>query len=542
MSRKAELTRRQVLGGAAGALLVPRGALAEALQGRVFGRWVGSVAGTSRPLAAGHRFSVVGVEWSGPRRARIELRTLRSGLGWSPWAVASVLGHDPDRGGRDGALYGEPVWTGAADYAQLRTSERVNGVRVHFVAAGGPAPGARAAAALPLAQPVLDAGPGQPAIIARAAWAQGRAPHAPIYYGTVSLAFVHHTQSLNGYSPGEVPGMLLAIFDYHRYVRGYRDIAYNFLIDAFGRIWEGRAGGIDEPVIGAHAGGYNLFSAGVAVLGTFISAAPPPAALSALEQLLAWKLSLHGVPATGKVTVVVDPAGAYFTPFAPGAHVSLPRIAGHRDGDMTDCPGDTFYARLPAIRPKVAALCGDPAKVTLAPGSSQVQAGVDVQLAGTLARLSGSPLAGEPIELQSVTAAGATTLSSAVTDSSGAWSATLPLEYNAGLRALHRPAPAAVSDVAEIGVVPVIEASITSLVPLRVAGSVFPPKSHVRVDLFAAHGRRRRLVASKRVVVRGGRFVARLGVRAGGRFLVTVKSDADGFNVAGAAQPLVLSV
>jgi len=158
-------------------------------------------------------------------------------------------------------------------------------------------------------------------------------------YETVKLRFVHHSDGTNGYSPGEVPSILLGIFAYHVYVRGFWDIAYNFAVDAFGRIWEARAGGIDLPVMGAHAGGYNAESTGMVVLGTFMDVVPSPAAIAALERLLAWKLSLHGVPTHGRVTVEVDPDGAIYTAFAPGAHVSLPRVAGHRDGDTTDVRG-----------------------------------------------------------------------------------------------------------------------------------------------------------------------------------------------------------
>ena len=96
---------------------------------------------------------------------------------------------------------------------------------------------------MPLAQPILDTGPGQPPIIARQAWARGQAPprHLPVF-ATVNLAFVHHSVTANGYGPGQVPGILLSIFAYHVYVRDYWDIAYNFAVDAFGRIWErGRA-------------------------------------------------------------------------------------------------------------------------------------------------------------------------------------------------------------------------------------------------------------------------------------------------------------
>ena len=95
-----------------------------------------------------------------------------------------------------------------------------------------------------------------------------------------------------------------------------------------------------------------------------MSVVPPPAAIALAQQLLAWKLALHGIPALGKVTVVVDPADAFYTPFAPGAHVRLPRVAGHRDGDLTDCPGNAFYDRLPAIRPRDRPAAGRPGALT----------------------------------------------------------------------------------------------------------------------------------------------------------------------------------
>ena len=152
-------------------------------------------------------------------------------------------------------------------------------------------------AALPTVAQALASGPGQPPIIARRAWAQGMAPPRVVPgYGAVRLAFVHHTENPNGYSPGEVSAMLRAIYAYHRFARGWNDIGYNFVVDLYGRIWEARAGGVDEPVVGAQAGGYNLLSTGVAVLGSFAGTPISPAARDALQRLLAWKLALHGLP------------------------------------------------------------------------------------------------------------------------------------------------------------------------------------------------------------------------------------------------------
>lgn len=544
------ITRRAALRGAAVAgaasLVRPSGALAalSPAPAGVFSRWVGSVAGESPAIAAPRPFSLVGIEWSAPARVRIELRTRNAGGSWSGWAVASVLGHGPDRPGERPGQFGEPIWSGPAEYVQLRSSGAVRGVRLHFVAAR-PAPAlAHAAQAMSLAQPILDAGPGQPQIIARSAWAQGHAhpTHVPVY-GAVKLAFVHHSAGTNGYSAGEVPSILQSIFDYHVYVRGFWDIAYNFAIDAYGRIWEARAGGIDLPLVGAHAGGYNNESTGMVVLGTFTDVVPSPAAIGALEHLLAWKLSLHGLPALGRVTVEVDPYDAFYTPFAPGAHVSLPRIAGHRDGDLTDCPGNAFYARLPSIRPPVAALAGKPARATISAPATPVTAGTPVVVSGRLSDLSsGTPLPGAPIELQRIASGSEQTIGTATTDSGGNWSVTLNPTNNVLVRGLHQPAPAAVSGVAAIEVAPALTLTLDSTEPPQVSGTVSPQRPSVTVDLYRLSGRRRHLIHSKQAPARTGTFGASFNTPRPGNYVLVARTSGGALNVAGASPPVTLTV
>jgi len=546
---RAGLTRRAVLAGVTGAgaasLIEPAAGLADALGGSraVYSRWLGTLAVQSPPLYTTRRFGLVGVEWRAPRSVRIELRARANGRAWGGWVMASALGHDADGPARSQSQFGEGIWTGPADYVQLRASRPVHGVRLHFVVAreGGQALAAQAPA---LARPILDAGPGQPPIIAREAWAQGQAsPKYAADYGAIKLAFVHHTETPNGYSAEDVPSILRSIFDYHVYTRGFEDIAYNFLIDAYGRIWEGRAGGIDEPVVGAQAGGYNTESTGVALIGSFMDALPSPAAISALEHWLAWKLSLHGIPTSGEVTVVVDPADYFYTPFGPGAHVSLPRIAGHRQGDSTDCPGDAFFARLPAIRRVAQALAGKPAHLTLVAPSAPVPAGTPVALSGRLTELlSNAPLASESIELQQLTVAGETTEAQLRTSADGSWSTSLSLSHNALMRALHRPAPAVVSRLAAINVAPVVALTVDSQSPLRVSGTVSPPTRHVTINVYRRGNGHRMLVASKKVAVTTGRFRAKIPLHRHGRYLVRASVAATSRNAVGVAPPVVVTV
>lgn len=546
------LTRRSLLGGLAGAgaagLLAPATGLASALGDRpsVFSHWVGALSGDSGELAAPRPFKLVGVEWASPARARIELRARPRGGVWSPWATASTLGHGPDRPNAR-ALIGDPVWTGPADHVELRSSQPLAGLRLHFVDVSLPGAASTAAAA-PLAQPRLDAGPGQPPIIARTAWAGGNAPPSVVPgYGTVRLAFVHHTDSPNSYSSGEVPAMILAMYQFHRFVRGWDDIGYNFVIDLYGRIWEARLGGIDQAVVGAQAGGYNLVSTGVAVIGTFNSLIPSAPAISALEQLLAWKLSLHGVPALGRVTVQVNPADAFYTPFAPGARVSLPRIAGHRDGDSTDCPGNAFYPQLPALRPRINTLAGNPARITLTAPAKPSAASAPVPVSGRLTDLHGAPIAGAPVEVQRFSASPSgpreTTVATATTGADGRWSAAVALKRRALLRALHRPAPAAVSDLVAISVPAAITLKLVTASPLKVSGTVRPSTGTVTLELFAVQpgghwARLRRRV----VTVRHGAFSAVLATSVPGVYGVSAHTAANTVSAAGVSAPVEVSI
>jgi hypothetical protein len=446
---------------------------------------------------------------------------------------------------------GEPVWFGPADELQVWTSGAVSGLRIRFVATAAVAAAPRAprtahAAALPLAQPILPAGGGQPPIIARSAWAGSRHPPAAgPFYGNVVCGIVHHSDNPNGYSAGDVPAIILAIYLFHRYTNGWNDIGYNFAIDAFGRIWEARAGGIDLPVLGAHAGGFNGASTGVCLLGTFMSQLPSLAAMDALERLLAWKLPLHGVPIQGRVAVTASSDASRYGPYHGGERVVVPRIAGHREVDSTDCPGNDLFGQLPAVRNQVTGLAGSTAQLTLAASQAVVPPGTTVTLSGVLSQLAGPPIPGAPLQIQTITGIGVeATLATVTTGPDGSWGTTVVPTRSLLIRALHADAPAATSDVVAIGLTPILTLSPVPGTPLRVTGTIQPGTRRVTLDVYRLSGPHRRLVLRRRVAVHHGQFSARLalGRRARGRYEIVARTAAGAVTAAGASPPVSVTL
>ncbi len=178
----------------------------------------------------------------------------------------------------------------------------------------------------------------KPVIYSRAQWGADermRDQGSPRYF-EVHAGFVHHTVNANDYTQAEVPGLLRSIYAYHTKSRGWSDIGYNYLVDRFGRIWEGRAGGVDRPVVGAHTLNYNEYSFAMSAIGNFDVARAPAAMVQAYGALFAWKLSLHGVDASSPSQTV--------------GRKSLPAVNGHRDAGSTACPGKYLYAKLGQIR------------------------------------------------------------------------------------------------------------------------------------------------------------------------------------------------
>ena len=199
-------------------------------------------------------------------------------------------------------------------------------------------------------------------------WAKG----AVQTYSPVQALTVHHTAGSNSLSQN-YSATMRAIYSYHVQTNGWSDIGYQYLVDGYGRVYEGRNSGhrsvsclsgggdgsdfahqtgTDHVVTGSHVGNMNSGNVGVALMGCFEattacsgSTTPTAGAVDGLESLLASLSTRHGLDPVGTVR--------YVNPVS-GAVKDVRTISGHRDWLATACPGGVLYAQLPAIRSDVA--------------------------------------------------------------------------------------------------------------------------------------------------------------------------------------------
>ncbi|MGH3506769.1 MAG: FG-GAP-like repeat-containing protein, partial [Nocardioidaceae bacterium] len=305
--------------------------------------------------------AVAGVTWSGqaPPGLTMSVRTRSDGQ-WSGWTELEYdEEHGPSAGSAEADLAhpgSDPIVLGTVDDVQLRVESDTNrlprDMELELIDPGatvgtptadpastsGDTLLARSAATTSMAgtEPLVNIGATpKPMIYSRADWgADERLTDCCVEYGEVHAGFVHHTVNANDYTRAETPAVLRGIYAYHTQSRGWRDIGYNFLIDKFGRIWEGRAGGISLPVIGAHTLNYNEYAFAASAVGNFETAHPSSSMVDAYARLMAWKLSLHGVRPGSRQLV----GGTVFN-----------AINGHRDAAQTACPGRYLYAKVPTI-------------------------------------------------------------------------------------------------------------------------------------------------------------------------------------------------
>ncbi|MCW2973124.1 MAG: cspA [Thermoleophilia bacterium] len=318
------------------------------------------------------RADMVGASWVGATRG-LQLRA-RGGDGqWSRWLDLEDEGDAPDPTSREArALRGRhalttPMWVGDADRVQLRTRTGfapVRDVRLTAVNVTGTATAstrlatrARSTAARVLGVASTDSAsavPMSPGIHLRSSWAAGPAIASPLYAGKVEGVVIHHTVNTNNYSCASVPAMLRGIQRAHQRSNGWNDIGYNFLVDRCGGVWEGRGGGIIRPVIGAHSAGFNTGTVGIALIGTYSSSKPTKQQLAAVDKLVAWRLDMGHVQASGPMTLIARSSDK----FAVGTKITRKAVVGHRDLFPTACPGAVAYRELAGIGARAARLGG----------------------------------------------------------------------------------------------------------------------------------------------------------------------------------------
>lgn len=198
----------------------------------------------------------------------------------------------------------------------------------------------------------------QPRVVLRAEWLAGAVgtPPPARYADRVHAVFVHHTDSPNGYDCADVPHIIRYLYAGQTEGRQWDDIGYNFLVDRCGTIYEGRAGGIDRAVVGAHTQGFNQGSVGIAAIGTFTAGVPVPQVMTdAVAALAAWKLGLSDVDPRATVRLVSTHS---LSKYPAGASGLFSVVSGHSDGYYTQCPGAALAAELRGIRETAAQLQG----------------------------------------------------------------------------------------------------------------------------------------------------------------------------------------
>jgi hypothetical protein len=345
---------------------------------------------------------MLGLSWVGAG-SNVRVRT-EGEAGWSDWEDLETDGGTADPGSPDDQhpdrVFSQPLWleegTRAVEVqATLPEADPETDPETNLETTGGAEAVAlgdlRAHLITPDMTPTPSAEPGAgaaearadaPAIISRARWgADERLRRGnPTYIRHVQVGFLHHTVQTNTYRSYESAALVRGAYLYHTQTQGFADIGYNLLVDRYGNIFEGRAGGVGQAVMGAHTGGFNHASFGVAMIGDFDRSQVPGAAHSALARLFAWKMDLHHIDPQGASRVTSTGGGT--SRYPSGEVVRLNAISGHRDVGNTACPGSHGYEFLSRLRVGVARTGlpkiygGRVSRTTIYPGGEPVITGV----------------------------------------------------------------------------------------------------------------------------------------------------------------------
>lgn len=305
---------------------------------------------------------LVGATWERGARfpvgTRVMVRVQALDGTWSDWTALTpgdVFADPQSSEGRATVPSAEPIWFGEGGAVQLTAVGALpRGFTITTTYSGpraadtrvAPRPAPAPAAVYPLTA-VL------PSYYTRADWGVDESQRDTTclrFNPQVRAVFVHHTAGTNNYTADQVPAILRGIHKYHT-SNGWCDIAYNALIDKFGRIWEGRYGGLDKYVRSGATGGFNSASWAISLMGDYMTTSVTSAMYTALRDVTAYKVMQIGADPFDRAELTQDPGGESVNArWKDGDVVSLNVISGHRDAVLTDCPGTSAYALLPALR------------------------------------------------------------------------------------------------------------------------------------------------------------------------------------------------
>ncbi|MBF6286622.1 N-acetylmuramoyl-L-alanine amidase [Nocardia cyriacigeorgica] len=349
-------------------------------------------------------FSVVALTADDLLNTKAMIRAKQPDGTWGPWYEAEPL----DTGAADNAAPNgtegtEPIYVGNTTAVQVLVTRKPapaaapqdHGAPIQPTPAAAPADQPQPELKAVLIDPgrgaidgslndVAAALPGGgPTVITRSQWGADESIRcdSPTYDDGLGGVTVHHTAGRNDYSKAESAGIVRAIYTYHAQTLGWCDIGYHALVDKYGQIFEGRFGGLDKAVQGAHAGGFNENTSGVAMMGNYESETPSTPMINAVGRFVGWRTKVAGLDPKGYTTMYSE--GTEYTPYAQGEEVRLPIVFAHRDVGNTSCPGDAAYAMMDRIRDIAA---GAPGASGSTPPSRQVQSDV-AALANLTAKL-----------------------------------------------------------------------------------------------------------------------------------------------------------
>lgn len=344
-----------------------------------------SVVTTIQPITTVPIFTLAGITWTGKvdSTSIFQVRVRENGV-WSSWQNLTWSSeHGPDAGSVEAGqarMGTDPLLTAPADAIEARvtnvtgtlpTDLKLDLSNSNLTSQDRSLLTRRSV--LGEAEPYVTSPQGavvaRPRIISRVEWGADETwRDADAAMGTGIIAgFMHHTASTNAYAADQGPAQMRALYAYYTKGLHYKDMAYSFLVDRYGNIYEGRSGcprvmttpcdGPSMPAVGAHTAAMNVNTFAVSVIGNYQTENPPASNLAAITEavasIMAWKIAPYGLKPDGYSDVPVGADPDNLSRYAEGDLAHIQTISGHRDVGRTVCPGQFLYPSLPKIRDRI---------------------------------------------------------------------------------------------------------------------------------------------------------------------------------------------